>query len=63
MAELVDMSAQEREQAERETMEAVRTTGDAAKAAMVRQAAVSFARGMEVGAAIARETMAVQEAV
>ena len=57
MAELVDMSAEERERAERETLEAVRKSEDAATAAMFRQAAVSFAKGVEVGAAIARETM------
>ena len=55
MASLVEMSAEEREQAKRETMEAVRQTDDAIKAAMLRQAAVSFAKGLEAGEAIARE--------
>ena len=58
MAELVDMSAEERERAKRETLEAVRASEDAAVEVMCRQAAVSFAKGVEVGAAIARETMA-----
>ena len=61
MAELVDMSAEEREQAEREALEVVRASEDAATAAMFRQAAVSFAKGVEVGASIARETMAAKE--
>ncbi len=63
MAELTDMSAEEREKAEREAMELTRKSADPATAALMRQAAVSFAKGVEVGAAIARETMTVSEAV
>lgn len=56
--ELTKLDAGELERAERETLEVVRKNEDAAQAAMMRQAAVSFARGMEAGAAIAREAMA-----
>ena len=56
--ELVDMSAEERERAERETMETVRKSADDMEAAMMRQAAVAFVRGMKAGQAIAREKMA-----
>lgn len=58
MAELVDMSAEERARAERETMETVRKSADDMEAAMMRQAAVAFVRGMKAGQAIAREAMA-----
>ncbi len=57
MARLTEMSEAERAQAERETLEAVRQTDDTIKAAMLRQAAVSFAKGLEAGEAIAREAM------
>ena len=57
MAALVDMSAEERERVKREAMELTRKSADEVSAAMMRQAAVSFARGMEAGAAIAREAM------
>lgn len=58
MAGLTEMSAEERERAEMETMELTRKSEDNVKTSMMRQAAVAFVRGMKAGMAIEREAAA-----